>query len=182
MSMINTQMKTDYPWYVRIIFWLQRRKYGAELEPARLWGRMPRAFLALTMLYREIDRKHSPIEPALRSLITVRVSQINWCAFCVDLNSATALQRYVSQTKLEALADFENSAHYSEREKAALRYAERMTISSSKIEESLTNDLRKHFDENAIVELTALIAFQNMSSKFNSALQVQAQGFCRKPS
>jgi alkylhydroperoxidase family enzyme len=41
--------------------------------------------------------------------------------------------------------------------------------------------LKKHFDDNAIVELTALIAFQNLSSKFNSALGVPPQGFCRIP-
>ncbi|MCZ7593652.1 MAG: hypothetical protein M5U16_01105 [Hyphomicrobium sp.] len=41
--------------------------------------------------------------------------------------------------------------------------------------------LRCHFDDDGIVELTALIAFQNMSSKFNSALGVPAQGFCRLP-
>ena len=41
--------------------------------------------------------------------------------------------------------------------------------------------LRAHFDEDAMVELTALIAFQNMSSKFNAALGVAPQGFCRLP-
>lgn len=181
MSMIDTRTKTAYPWYVRIILWLQRRKYGTELEPAHLWGRMPRAFLALTLLYREIDRKSSPIEPALRSLITVRISQINWCAFCVDLNSATALQRYVSQQKLEALADFEQSDLYTAREKAALRYAECVTVTDRKVDDALSEELKKHFSEQALLELTALIAFQNLSSKFNSALGVPAQGFCRKP-
>lgn len=78
-------------WYVRLIFALQRRKYGAELEPARLWGRLPRALLFLTLLYRSIDRKRSPVEPGLRALVQVRVSQINGCAFCIDLNGATAL-------------------------------------------------------------------------------------------
>jgi alkylhydroperoxidase family enzyme len=42
--------------------------------------------------------------------------------------------------------------------------------------------LRSYFDDDGIVELTALIAFQNMSSKFNSALGVPAQGFCKMPS
>jgi alkylhydroperoxidase family enzyme len=42
--------------------------------------------------------------------------------------------------------------------------------------------LRLYFDDDGIVELTALIAFQNMSSKFNSALDVPSQGFCRMPS
>ena len=43
-------------------------------------------------LYGALDRRASPLDPALRSLVTVRVSQINWCAFCVDINSATLLK------------------------------------------------------------------------------------------
>jgi len=85
--------RANHPWYVRLIFAAQRRKYGSELEPARLWGRLPRSFLFLTLLYRSIDRAGSPIEPALRALVQVRVSQVNGCGFCVDLNGAAALAR-----------------------------------------------------------------------------------------
>lgn len=169
---------SHYPWYVRLIFWLQRRKYGSELEPARLWGRSPHAFLALTLLYRTIDRKSSPIEAGLRSLITVRISQINWCAFCVDLNSATALERHVAPSKLADLSRFQESAHFSAREKIALRYAEAATITGAGIDDALRRELHEHFDDDEIVELTALIGFQNLSSKFNAALAVPAQGFC----
>ncbi|MFJ4290647.1 carboxymuconolactone decarboxylase family protein [Cupriavidus sp. NPDC089707] len=181
MSMISTPAELKYPWYVRLVFWLQRRKYGAELEPARLWGRTPGVFLALTGLYRALDRASSPIEPALRSLITVRVSQINWCEFCVDLNSATALERSVDAAKLSELADFDCSPRYSAREKAALRYAEAVTITGRRVDAAQMNELKTHFSDDAIIELTALIAFQNLSSKFNAALQVPAQGFCRMP-
>ncbi len=181
MPMISTSDDFRYPWYVRLVFWLQRRKYGAELEPARLWGRTPRVFLALTGLYRAIDRASSPIEPALRSLITVRISQINWCAFCVDLNSATALERSVDAAKLSELADFEHSPRYSAREKAALRYAETVTITGRHVDTTQMSELKAHFSDAAIIELTALIAFQNLSSKFNAALHVPAQGFCRMP-
>ncbi|TAM91045.1 MAG: carboxymuconolactone decarboxylase family protein [Candidimonas sp.] len=170
-----------YPWYVRTIFWLQRRKYGRELEPARLWGRAPKAFLALTLLYRSLDRKSSPIDAALRSLITVRISQINWCAFCIDLNSATAIERHVAPQKLAELPRFLHSAQFSAKEKVALTYAEAATITGSGVDNELRQQLRSHFDDDAIVELTALIAFQNLSSKFNAALDVPAQGFCERP-
>jgi AhpD family alkylhydroperoxidase len=176
-----THRDRDYPWYVRFIFALQRRRYGTELEPARLWGRRPKVFLALTLLYRALERKSSPIEPALRSLVIVRVSQINWCAFCVDLNSATAIERHVPAAKLEALSDFENSLLYSEPEKAALTYANSMTFSDRKVDAALISRLRANFDDAAIIELTALIAFQNLSSKFKAALGVAPQGFCETP-
>jgi AhpD family alkylhydroperoxidase len=170
-----------YPWYVRLIFWLQRRKYGSELEPARLWGRIPHAFLMLTLLYRTLDRKGSPIEPGLRSLIQVRVSQINWCVFCVDLNGALALEREVSEEKLAALADYAASPLYSAREKAALAFAEAMTDSRIGVDDATFAALRTHFDEQAILELTALLAFQNLSSKFNAALAVPPGGLCTRP-
>lgn len=180
MTSASTSAPHRYPWYVRLIFAFQRRRYGAELESARLWGRIPRAFLALTLLYRALDRNSSPIEPALRSLLTVRVSQINWCEFCVDLNSAAALERHVPETKLDALKDFEHSPFFSDREKAALAYAETMTRSTGKADATLMAELKRHFDEDAIIELTALIAFQNLSSKFNATLGVPPQGFCRR--
>jgi AhpD family alkylhydroperoxidase len=167
-----------YPWYVRLIFALQRRRYGAELESARLWGRLPRSFLALTLLYRTLDRRGSPLEPALRALVLVRISQINCCAFCVDLNSAAALERAVAPEKLAALEDFERSPLFTEREKAALAYAEALTDPARRVDDACFARLRTHFEEQETLELTALAAFQNLSSKFNAALGVPAQGFC----
>jgi AhpD family alkylhydroperoxidase len=181
MTHITTRADQHYPWYVRLIFALQRRRYGTELEPARLWGRTPKAFLALTFLYRALERRSSPIEPALRSMIIVRVSHVNWCAFCVDLNSATAIERLVPAEKLEALGDFENSPRFSERERAALAYADSITHTDRKVDDALMTRLKAQFSDDAIIELTALIAFQNLSSKFNEALGVAAQGFCLDP-
>lgn len=178
MAVIATPQSHEFPWYVRLFFWNQKRRYGAVLEPARLWGRSPRVFAALALLYGTLDRRASPIEPALRTLITVRVSQINWCSFCVDVNASTALKRGISEEKLLALATFADSALFSEREKAALAYAEAVTRTEQHATAHHFAALRQHFSDDAIIELTALIAFQNLSSKFNAALQVPPQGFC----
>ena len=175
---VTTPESHRFPWYVRIFFWNQKRKYGAELEPARLWGRTPRVFAGLALLYGALDRNSSPLEPALRTLITVRVSQINWCPFCVDINSATALKRHVSEEKLDSLAHFEDSELFSGKEKAALAYAEVVTHSHLDTTPQHFERLRKYFDDEAIIELTALTAFQNLSSKFNASLAVAPQGFC----
>jgi len=172
---------SDCPWYLRPFFHFQRRRYGAVLDSALLWARSPRLFLGVAFLYGMIDRKASPIDPALRSLVTIRVSQINWCPFCVDLNSMTLLKRGVGPDKLDALAQWRISDLFDERERAALEYAEAVTRTGGDIGDRLVERLRKHFDDDAIVELGGLIAFQNMSSKFNSALAVPPQGFCRLP-
>lgn len=170
-----------YKWYLQPFFWAQRRRYGAVLDSALLWARSPRVFLGVAFLYGMIDRRSSPIEPALRSLVTVRVSQLNWCPFCVDLNSATLLKRGASREKVEALDHWRESNLFDERERVALDYAEAVTLSDRQVDDALMARLRPHFDDDAIVELTGLIAFQNMSSKFNSALGIPPQGFCRIP-
>jgi AhpD family alkylhydroperoxidase len=170
---------SDYPWFLRIFFWNQTRKYGQALEPAMLWARSPKLFLGVAFLYGMIERRSSPIEPALRSLIMARVSQVNECRFCMDLNAATLLKRGASLEKVEALEDWRNSNLFGQREQVALEFAEAVTRSDLSVGDELIRRLKRHFDDDSVIELTGLIAFQNLSSKFNSALDVPAQGLCR---
>ncbi len=169
----------EYSWYVRPFFWHQKRKYGQILKPGLLWGRSPLLFVAVALLYGVLDRRRSPLDPVLRSLVTVRVSQINSCRFCVDLNSYTLAKRAGSTAKVEALAHWRESGVFDEKECVVLEYAEAITYSYRRVTDELMARLRQYFDEDVIVELTGLIAFQNLSSKFNSALDVPAQGFCQ---
>ncbi len=164
-----------------MFFWKQRRTYGRVLDPGLLWGRSPKVFAALALLYGALDRRSSPLRPDLRSLVTVRVSQINHCAFCVDINSATLAKRGVSTEKIESLAAWRDSALYTEDERLALEYAEAMTVTEPGVGDDLRRRLKQRWSDDTIVELTALIAFQNLSSKFNSALDVPPQGFCVMP-
>ncbi len=178
---VSARPLSRYPWYLRLFFWNQRRKYGAVLDSALLWGRSPKLFLGVAGLYGIIDRRNSPIEPALRSLVTVCVSQINSCTFCIDLNSATLLKRGVTLEKVRDLSNWQTSALFNDRERTALAYAEAITRSDQKVGEKLFRQVKAQFTDDAILELTALIAFQNLSSKFNNALEVPAQGFCPLP-
>src|SRR5260370_2138109 len=178
---ISPKPLESYPWYLWLFFWNERRKYGAVLDSARLWARAPNLFLVVAFLYGMIDRRTSPLPRVLRSLITVRVSQLNGCRFCVDINSATLLKRGVAFAKVEALDVWQQSDLSSESERIALEYAEAVTLHSGEVQEGLMERLKKHFEEDAISELTGLIAFHDLSSKFNSALGVPPQGFCRIP-
>ncbi len=178
---ITVKQLKEYPWILRPFFWNQKRKYGAVLQPGLLWARVPKLFGAVAMLYGALDRKSSPLSPVLRSLVTVRVSQINWCHFCVDINSATLAKRSGSMEKVENLERWKKSDLFSEKEKVVLEYAEAVTYSDQQVTDDLIKRLKKFFDDDGIVELTGLIAFQNLSSKFNSALDVPPQGFCTLP-
>lgn len=178
---ISKRPESKYPLWIRLIFRGQKKKYGDSLEPTRLWGHSPRLLMGLQALYSAIDRKSSPIDPALRSLVTVRVSQINHCSFCIDINSALLQKRGVPMDKVLAIAEYETNPAFNEKERAALAYAEAMTRSDKRVDDTIFQHLRAHFSEDAIIELTAVIAYQNMSSKFNAALDVPPQGFCPAP-
>lgn len=178
---IEPKPLSAYPWFVRAFFWKQKRSYGMVLKPGLLWGRSPWVFSALALLYGALDRRASPLDPALRSLVSVRVSQINHCAFCVDINSSMLLKRHGALEKIEALSNWCDSSLFDDCERAVLRYVEAMTCTDQSVDDALFTQLQQFFDEDALVELTALIAFQNMSSKFNSALAVPQEGFCALP-
>ena len=169
------------PWYLRWVFRRQQRRYGQPLAPAQVWARVPALFAALNGFYAAIERRASPLPPALRSLLQIRVSQINHCEFCVDLNAALAAERTGTTDKALAVEHWRESAHFSERERVALEYAEVMTTTGAVVNPLLMARLREHFDEVALIELTALVAFQNLSSKFNAALDIPSQGLCRMP-
>ena len=169
-----------YPWYMRLLFRSQRKKYGAPLEPVQLWGRTPKVFFGFLWMQNALNRKKSPIDPILRALITIKVSQINDCSFCIDMNSFLLLQRGGSEDKIEDLSQIQTSSRYTDSEKAALEYAEAITLSNSKVTDELFEKLKSHFNDDAIVELTALIAIQNLSSKFNAALDAAPSGFCQR--
>ena len=79
---ISQQTIRKIPWYLKPFFWNQKRKYGQYLEPAKVWAVVPRLFIAVASVYGVLDRKKSPIPPALRSLISIRVSQMNGRRFC----------------------------------------------------------------------------------------------------
>ena len=178
MHKIQPKPINEHPWYLKPFFWNQKRKYGVILDSALIWARVPKLFLGVAFLYGMVDRRSSLLSPEIRTIVTVRVSQINLCSFCVDINSATLLKRNVPHTKVIEIENWRQSTLFDDKEKVALEYAETVTLSDLTVTENMMVRLHNSFTEDQIVELTAVIAFQNMSSKFNSALAVPAQGFC----
>lgn len=163
------------PWYVRFLFWLQRKKHGKVLESTKIWALSPRLFLGVATLWGALDRKNSPLEPKLRTLITLKLSQANRCHFCVDLNTSKWRSLGGSKEKMDQLENFQENPLFSKREKIALKYAQAVNTSDTAISNTLFAELQKQFSDEQIVELTGLIAFQILSNKFNRALDIQPE-------
>ena len=81
----------------------------------------------------------------------------------------------ISDEKIRALAEYATSELYTDEERVALEYADCMTITGREVSDELFARLRRFYADDAIVELTAIIAWENASSKFNRALRVPSQ-------
>ena len=81
----------------------------------------------------------------------------------------------ITDAKIDALPEYSTSPLYTDSERVALEYADWMTITDQEVSDELFQRLRNFYDDDAVVELTATIAWENASSKFNRALRVPSQ-------
>jgi alkylhydroperoxidase family enzyme len=89
------------------------------------------------------------------------------------------MQEGLTPAQMTDLEHYASSPHFSARERLALTYAERITRSDQDVDETLFACLQQEFaSAAAIVELTAIVAFENFRSKFNHALLIESNGFC----
>jgi alkylhydroperoxidase family enzyme len=86
----------------------------------------------------------------------------------------------VPDEKILALDDYAASPLYSDAERVALEYADCMTNSGREVSDELFARLRRFYEDDALVELTAIIAWENASSKFNRALRIPSQGLWKR--
>jgi AhpD family alkylhydroperoxidase len=107
--------------------------------------------------------KHlASIDPKLRALIELRVSQINGCVFCVDRHSGEARAAGESQQRLDCLIAWRESRLFEEPERAALEWAEALGhVSQTHAPDAVYDGLVAHFSENQIVDLTLIVACMN---------------------
>lgn len=116
----------------------------------------PEAFRA--MLGIENHVRGCGLEHSLLELIKTRVSQINGCAFCLDMHTKDARAANETEQRLYLLPAWREAPFYSERERAALAWAEAVTlISSNPVSDALYDEVRRHFDEKSLVDLTLAI-------------------------
>lgn len=169
------------PFLLKPMVWLHKRHYGEVLSPIYWWGRIPFVFYLVSMFVGYLERKSSQLDPVVRSLVSARVAQLCSCAFCVDITNMKLARQTNSMDKLLALTQWRSSDLFNDTEKLALAYAEAVTQTPPTVDDVLRTQLNEHFSPQALTELTALIGLQNLSARFNSAMDIPAQGLCQLP-
>jgi AhpD family alkylhydroperoxidase len=102
------------------------------------------------------------LEPALLELVRLRASQINGCAYCIDMHTKDARASGETEQRLYALSAWEETPFYSDRERAALAWTEALTlIAETHAPDELYNHVRQHFSEKELADLTLAIVTIN---------------------
>jgi len=119
----------------------------------------------------------SGLEPSLLELVKMRASQINGCAYCLDMHSKDARAAGESEQRIFVLDAWREAPFYTERERAALAWAEAVTlISDGGTTDELFEATRKHFSESEIVALTMAVVAINGWNRLAIGLRAQEVG------
>ena len=112
----------------------------------------------------------SPVEQKLLNLVFFRVSQLNGCAFCLDMHSKDLIDAGEQAHRLFVLDAWREAPFYSERERAALAWAEALTkINNGQVDEAIYNEALKQFSEEELIDLTFAIITINSYNRVNIA-------------
>lgn len=123
----------------------------------------------------------SSIEPKLLDLVKLRASQINGCAYCIDMHSKDLLAAGESIDRLLGLEAWRESTFYNDRERAALEWTDAITlISRTHADDKIYQRVRQYFNEQEIVDLTWAIATINLWNRMSIAFRVEP-GHYRAP-
>ncbi|MGH9452248.1 MAG: carboxymuconolactone decarboxylase family protein [Terriglobia bacterium] len=118
------------------------------------------------------------LEPALLHLIELRASQINGCAFCVDMHTKDARAGGETEQRLYAISVWRDAPFFTPRERAALAWTEAVTeLSRDHVPDAVYESVRPHFSEKELVDLTLAIIAINGWNRLNVALRREAGGY-----
>ncbi len=122
--------------------------------------------------------KTSTLESKLLHLVKMRASQINGCAFCIDMHSKDARAEGETEQRLYSLDAWDESPYYSDRERAALAWTDAVTLlSHGHVPDSVYEQVRAQFDDAEISALTLTVAMINSWNRLNVALRTEAGGY-----
>ena len=127
------------------------------MEPRIEYARVaPGVMEAMSGLERYV--RHCGLEPALLELVKLRASQINGCAYCIDMHTKDARARGEREQRLYALSAWHETPFYSERERAALAWTEAVTmVADSHVPDDVYEQARTQFSEQELVNLTLAV-------------------------
>lgn len=131
------------------------------MEPRLIYSKLaPAGFRAMAHLNSYVEE--CGLEPLLLELVKMRASQLNGCAYCLDMHSKDARALGESEQRLYMLSAWQETPFYSERERAALLWTEELTLlSETHASDAVYEEVSRHFSDEEMVNLTLAIVVIN---------------------
>jgi AhpD family alkylhydroperoxidase len=133
----------------------------------------PGAFRAMFGLERYV--RDSGLEPSLLHLIKMRASQINRCAYCLDMHSKDARAAGETEQRLYVLNAWREAPFYTERERAALAWTEALTlVAENHVPDEIYDEVRQHFSEKELADLSLAVVAINGWNRLSISFRSEA--------
>ena len=161
----------------RLAALFSRRRYGTVLDPVAAVGHNTPVGLAYGLFELQVERWRT-LDQGLKDLAVMAAAATIGCSWCMDFGYwESTMKHHVPAEKIRAVPRWRDSGVFTELERLVLEYAEAMTGTPPSVTDEMVERLRDHLSEAQLVELTAIVAVENLRSRINAALGLTAQGF-----
>jgi AhpD family alkylhydroperoxidase len=132
----------------------------------------PEAYQAMLGLEKYIAT--TSITPVLKELIKIRASQVNGCAYCINMHTADARKLDITEQRIYLLSEWREADVYTEEEKAVLALTEEITLISNHVSEETYENAAKYYDEKSLAEIIMMIITINAWNRIGIATGMRA--------
>ena len=162
---------------LRLVYWMTRRRFGKVPTSIKVGVARSPKIMGLAGAMGKYESKGTHLEKELQYMINMLVAGTNGCGFCLDIGRTMALKENMNMEKFNALPAYRTSSLFSDKERAALAYAEEATL-NKRVSDATFNELQRHYGDRDIVEITMLMALQNFTNLTNIPLGIGSDGLC----
>ncbi|GAA3992071.1 hypothetical protein GCM10022384_44780 [Streptomyces marokkonensis] len=161
---------------LRVMEWYSRRTYGKVLDPGKALAHNPRV-LWTDLRFEQSVAKWNGLDADLKALAVMASAASIGCSWCMDFGYWESAERGMDRRKLHDVPVWRESDVYTPLERDVMEYAEAVTATPPTVGDDLAERLRTRLGDPAFVELTAMVAVENLRSRMNAALDLTSQGF-----
>jgi alkylhydroperoxidase family enzyme len=160
----------------RLAEWYARRTYGVIPDPLPAMAHNRRVLVS-DLRFEQSVAKWKRLDPTLKALAVMASAVSIGCSWCVDFGYWETTNRGIDPVKMRDVPGWRNSEAYTDVERQVMAYAEAVTATPPAVTDEMVAGLRRHLDDAQLVELTMMVAVENVRSRFNSSLGLTSQGF-----
>ena len=160
----------------RLAEWYARRTYGVVPDPLPAMGHNLRV-LSTDLRFEMSLARWKRLDPTLKALAVMASAVSIGCSWCVDFGYWETTNRGIDPVKMRDVPQWRDSEVYTDLERQVMAYAEAVTATPPAVTDEMVAGLRRELDDAQLVELTMMVAVENVRSRFNSSLGLTSQGF-----